>query len=309
MRTAAVGFVALALAACNQPSETRDAPVPRAEAEAAAQPSKPAAVSAADRLAQVLAAQPEAVKARYQYRHPQQTLEFFGVEPGMTVVEALPGGGWYTKILLPYLGPEGQLIGADYALEMFPLFGFFSDEQLKAKETWKEDWTAEAETWRDDQSAKVSAFVLGSLPEENGGTADVFLFIRALHNLARFEDQGGFLTAALENAYAALKPGGIVGVVQHHARPDMPDEWASGNNGYLKKAFVIERMEAAGFEFVAESDININPGDQPTTEDIVWRLPPTLVTSRENPELREKLTAIGESNRMTLKFRKPAESK
>ena len=96
-----------------------------------------------------------------------------------------------------------------------------------------------------------------------------------------------------------------MGVVQHHARDEMPDEWATGANGYLKKQFVIDQMEAAGFEFVAESDINANPKDQPTTEDFVWRLPPSLVTSREDPELRKKMLAIGESNRMTLKFRKP----
>src|SRR5512134_710260 len=79
-----------------------------------------------ERLAAVLAAQPPEVQARYQWRHPRETLEFFGIAPGMTVVEALPGGGWYTKILLPYLGPQGSYIGADYAADMWPLFGFFS---------------------------------------------------------------------------------------------------------------------------------------------------------------------------------------
>jgi predicted methyltransferase len=190
---------------------------------------------------------------------------------------------------------------------MFPLFGFFSDEQIEAKETWVEDWTAEAKEWAGEDAAAVSAFVLGSLPEEMAGTADAMLFIRALHNLARFEDEGGFLTAALADAYAVLKPGGVVGVVQHEARPDMPDEWADGSAGYLKQAFVINAFEEAGFELAAESDINANPADQPTADDVVWRLPPTLATSREDPELREELQAVGESNRMTLLFRKPAE--
>ena len=85
----------------------------------------------------------------------------------------------------------------------------------------------------------------------------------------------------------------------------MSDEFANGSRGYLKKAFVISVAEAAGFEFVGESDINANPNDQPTEEDIVWRLPPTLATSRDNPELKAELEAVGESNRMTLKFRKP----
>jgi predicted methyltransferase len=85
----------------------------------------------------------------------------------------------------------------------------------------------------------------------------------------------------------------------------MPDEFADGSRGYLKKGFVIAAAEKAGFEFVAESDVNANPKDQPSEDDIVWRLPPTLGTSGEDPELRAELEAVGESNRMTLKFRKP----
>jgi predicted methyltransferase len=257
------------------------------------------------RLASVLADQPEELQARYVYRHPQETLEFFGIAPGMTVVEALPGGGWYTKILLPYLGQEGAVIGADYSLKMYPLFGFFSEEGLKEKETWVTDWTAEASEWAGDEGAAVSAFVLGALPREMKGTADAVLFIRALHNLARFEKEGGFLAYALDNAHDLLKPGGIVGVVQHMARDEMPDEWAGGQNGYLKKQFLIDQMEAAGFEYVADSDVNMNEKDQPADSDIVWRLPPSLATSRDNPELKAEMEAIGESNRMTLKFRKP----
>ncbi|NCF61786.1 MAG: methyltransferase [Gammaproteobacteria bacterium] len=256
------------------------------------------------RLASVLADQPEEVQARYVFRHPQETLEFFGIAPGMTVVEALPGGGWYTKILLPYLGQDGAVIGADYSLKMYPLFGFFSEERLKEKETWVTDWTAEANEWSSDEGASVSAFVFGALPEEMKGTADAVLFIRALHNLARFEKEGGFLTDALNNAHELLKPGGMVGVVQHMARDEMPDEWAGGQNGYLKKQFLIDRMDAAGFEFVAGSDVNMNDKDQPADSDIVWRLPPAFATSRDNPELKAEMEAIGESNRMTLKFRK-----
>ena len=257
------------------------------------------------RLASVLAAQPGEFQVRYQYRHPQETLEFIGIEPGMTVVEGLPGAGWYTKILLPYLGSDGQLIGVDYAREMFPLFGFYSEEQLKSKETWSEDFIAQAKDWAGDDGAQVSAFVFGSMPDELKGKADAVVFIRVLHNLARFEAEGGFLTAALRNAYDALKPGGIVGVVQHHARDGMPDDWASGARGYLKRDFVIAQMEEAGFELVAASEINANEKDQPTEEDIVWRLPPSLATSKKDPELKAKLEAVGESNRMTLKFRKP----
>ena len=102
-----------------------------------------------------------------------------------------------------------------------------------------------------------------------------------------------------------LKPGGIVGVVQHHAPDTASDEWANGSRGYLKKGFVIAQMQAAGFEFVASSDVNANSNDQPGAEDVVWRLPPSLRGAKDDAELTAKMLAIGESNRMTLKFRKP----
>jgi predicted methyltransferase len=259
----------------------------------------------AERLGAVLADQPESVQARYEWRHPAETLGFFGVEPGMTVVEALPGGGWYSKILIPYLGAEGALIGVDYSLEMYPMFGFFSDEILESKKSWVSDWTAEAGEWRGDDGAAVSGFVFGSLPEQMKGTADAVLFIRALHNLNRFEGQGGFLTTALQNAFDVLKPGGIVGVVQHQAAEDKPADWANGAMGYLKKSTVIAAMEKAGFELVGESTVNENPKDQPGSKDVVWRLPPTLSIEDDNEETADAMRAIGESNRMTLKFRKP----
>ncbi|MGI9230067.1 MAG: class I SAM-dependent methyltransferase [Gammaproteobacteria bacterium] len=257
------------------------------------------------RLDEVLAAQSEDIQARYVYRNPKATLEFLGVKPGMTVVEVLPGGGWYSKILIPYIGPEGALIGADYPYDMLPKFGFYSDEQLAKRKTWTTDWPVEAGSWYDRDAADVSAFVLGTLPAELHGKADVILFIRALHNLHRFENDGGYFTTTLREAYAVLKPGGILGLVQHQAAEDMPDDWAQGGKGYLKKSLVIAKLTEAGFEFIDESPINHNPKDQPTTDDIVWRLPPNYFTSRKDAELHAKYEAIGESNRMTLKFRKP----
>jgi predicted methyltransferase len=188
---------------------------------------------------------------------------------------------------------------------MYPLFGFFNEEQLKKQASWAQQFTADAQEWGGEGGAGVAAFVFGSMPKAMQGQADAVLFIRALHNLARFEGQGGFLTAALKEAYDVLKPGGIVGVVQHWAPDAMSNDWAGGSHGYLKQDFVIQRMEAAGFEFLGASDINRNEKDQPGVDDIVWRLPPTLATSRDNPELRAEMVAIGESNRMTLKFRKP----
>jgi predicted methyltransferase len=284
------------LAACNPASETKT--------EAATSTAKEQGTSATT-IAEVLSLQTPEVQARYSARNPQQVLEFFDLKPGMTVIEALPGGGWYSKILLPYLGSEGHLIGADYAADMFPKFGFFSEERLEAKKTWVQTWTAEAEEWRNDGDAKVRAYQMNSMPSGMNGTVDAIVFIRALHNLARFENDGSYLTETLSEAYQALKSGGIVGVVQHKAPDDASDEWADGSKGYLKESFVIERMQAAGFEYVGSSDINLNPADQPTADDIVWRLPPSYATSGDNVELKATYAAIGESNRMTLKFRKP----
>jgi predicted methyltransferase len=313
IRILSAASLAALLAACQQ-SET---PATSGTAEPAddaaiesvdsAAPPAPAAVVdvAGDSLAAVLAAQPAEARARYANRHPAETLEFFGIEPGMTVMEALPGGGWYTRILAPYLGTEGTLVGVDYSTALFPLFGFMSDEDLQAKETWSTDWVAEASAWFDTLVADIEAFQFGSLPERFEGEMDAVLMIRALHNLARFEDEGGFLSAALADTAQALKPGGVVGVVQHMAPEDAPDDWANGGAGYLKKSMVIASFEAAGFELVAESAINENPLDQPTVDDVVWRLPPTLSGSRDDPEAAAAMQAIGESNRMTLLFRKP----
>ena len=264
----------------------------------------PASAANSDRLAAVLAVQPDDAQARYKYRHPQETLEFFGIEPGMTVVDVLPGSGWYTKILLPYLGKEGRVIGADYTVDVWLGIGYDSDEFIGKRKTWIRDWTARAKTWGNDDSADVSAFVLESLPESMYGTADAVMFVRALHNMAYTTPDATHLSAALHDAYAVLKPGGIVGVVQHHGRDNMPDAWADGEMGYLKKGYVIEMMETAGFELVDESDINANSKDMPTTEQFVWRLPPGY-SGADTPEAKAKVDAIGESNRMTLKFRKP----
>ncbi|MEM6935672.1 MAG: methyltransferase [Pseudomonadota bacterium] len=257
-------------------------------------------------LTRVLADQPDEAKARFASRHPEETLTFFGIEPGMTVVEALPGGGWYSKILLPYLGADGKLVGINYSAEMWPLFGFFDEEAVEGFKVWTETWPKQAEEWRTEDSASLAAYEFGKLPADAAGTADAVLLVRAMHNMRRFEDQGGYFTGAIADAFNVLKPGGVVGIVQHQAPDDWSDEWAGGGRGYLKKADVISAMEAAGFEFVAESAINENPKDVPGESDVVWRLPPTFNGTGDDPEMRAKVAAIGESNRMTLKFRKPA---
>ena len=258
------------------------------------------------RLAKVLKAQPEELQARYPSRHPQQTLEFFGIEPGMTVVEVLPGRGWYSPILVSYLGSDGMLIGADYRLEIWPNFSFGTPEYIARKRAWVEEWPATAAEWKGEDGASARAVRIGNIPDDLDGTADAVLFVRAMHNLSRFESEGGFRSAALEDTMAVLKPGGVVGIVQHEAPAGTPDTWADGSRGYLNKDTLIKQMKAAGFEYVGSSAVNNNPADVPGESDIVWRLPPSLMTSRNDPEKRAEYEAIGESNRMTLLFRKPA---
>jgi predicted methyltransferase len=261
----------------------------------------------AQRLAGILAAQGEDHKARHAARNPAETLQFFGIEPGMTVVEALPSGGWYSRVLLPYLGSDGRLIGANYPMSLFEQFGFATEEFMADLVTWVEDFPSDAAEWCSEDCASVSGFFFGSRPAELDGTADAVLFVRALHNMARFQNEGvdDFLDQAMADAYAVLKPGGVLGIVQHAAPADADDGWTTGAAGYLKEAFVIAQAETAGFEFEATSDINANPADQPVEGDVVWRLPPAMGTTEEGSEERAAMAAIGESNRMTLKFRKP----
>ena len=258
-----------------------------------------------ERLAAVLALQPEERQARYDQRHPQQTLAFFDIAPGSRVVEVLPGAGWYSPILAAYLGAEGELIGVDYPMSIWSNFSFASEEFIARREQWVDTWPATAADWPGDEKAVVTANRFDTLGDELSGTVDVVLFIRALHNLNRFESVGGFRTQALTETLRILKPGGMVGVVQHAAPEAADDSWADGSRGYLKQAQVIALFEKAGFEWVAESAINANPKDIPAESDIVWRLPPSYNGARDDPERKAAMDAIGESNRMTLLFRKP----
>lgn len=292
------GAAALVLFACSQSA----APPPETAQSAAGQ-GVPAAASA--KLDAVLAAQPEEIKARYDQRHPKETLEFFGVQPGMTVVDTLPGPVWYTGILLEYLGPQGKVIAADYSAEMWTKFGDYSPDP-KEKQNWPADTVAKLNEKRGPESPAVGAFQYGSVPDELAGTVDVVLMVRAVHHFLRLEDQGGYMTQALADLKKLLKPGGIVGVEAHRAPESHSDASAKGDRGYVKQSAVIAAFQKAGFELVDQSEINANPKDQPSESDVVWRLPPTLATSKGNPELEAQMKAIGETDRMTLKFRKPS---
>jgi predicted methyltransferase len=219
------------------------------------------------------------------------------------VVDTLPGEVWYTGLLLPYLGAEGKVVAADYSPEMWTQFGDYSPDP-KEKATWPADYVAKREASRADGDAAIAALQYGAVPDDMAGKVDVVLAIRALHHFMRLEAKSGYLTQALADMQKLLKPGGIVGVVQHRAPEGSAETWATGDKGYVKQSAVVAAFEKAGFELVEASEINANPKDQPTESDMVWRLPPTLATSQDNPELKAQMEAIGETDRMTLKFRK-----
>jgi predicted methyltransferase len=242
-------------------------------------------------------------RSRDASRHPVQTLSFFHVWPGMKVAEALPGGGWYSEIIANYLGADGALYGINYNDSMWPMFGFFTPERI-------EEMSARTAAFPEmlnelsDNGITAGGFTFSTAPESLNGELDRVLFIRALHNLARFEEQAGTLSEALSLSFDLLKEDGMVGVVQHRAPENADDAWADGSAGYLKQSFVIAAFEQAGFELVASSEVNANDKDQPTSNDIVWRLPPSFNGSADDPEKRAAMEAIGESDRMTLLFKK-----
>lgn len=247
-------------------------------------------------------------RSRDAERRPVQTLSFFEIKPGMKVAEALPGGGWYSQILAPYLGKEGALYGINYNDDMWARFGFFSDErivQMTARTAAFPGMIAEFT----DNGIMTGGFTFNTPPDDIKGTLDRVLFIRALHNLNRFEAEAGTMAEALKVTYELLNDDGMVGVVQHRAPEENSDDWAVGSAGYLKQSAVVSAFENAGFTLIASSEINANSKDKPSEDDIVWRLPPNLSGSADDPEKRAKMQAIGESDRMTLLFKKRSDKK
>ena len=243
-------------------------------------------------------------KARDQYRNPAKTLAFFQIEPGMKVAEALPGGGWYSKILADYLGGKGALYGINYADDMWPRFGFFSEDRIKNFIARTTEFPGMISEFTDNGIA-TDGFTFATIPSTLNGTLDRVLFVRALHNLNRFEAEAGTASQALKASYDLLKPGGMVGVVQHRLDENAGAEGANGQRGYLKQSQVVEAFKSAGFELVATTEFNANPKDQPSESDVVWRLPPSLNGVKDNEQKKKAMLAIGESDRMTLLFKKP----
>jgi predicted methyltransferase len=242
-------------------------------------------------------------RARDEQRHPAHTLAFFQVAPGMTVAEALPGKGWYSNILANYLGAEGTLYGVNYPDKIWPMFSFATDDLVKERIALTKQFPKRIEEFT-DSGINVRGFTFNTVPADVLETVDRVLMIRALHNLNRFEPTTGMLSQALAAVRAMLTSDGLVGVVQHRAPASADDAWADGSRGYLKQSQVIATFEQAGFELVSTSEINANPRDKPGPDDMVWRLPPSLGASKDDPTHEAAMKAIGESDRMTLLFRK-----
>jgi predicted methyltransferase len=231
----------------------------------------------------------DAFKQRDQYRHPVETLAFFGIEPDHTVVEVWPGAGWYTEVLAPYLQEDGELY-----LAHFPES---SDVEYftRSRNAFLKKLADNPDVY---SNVVVTEFGPGvGAPIAPPRTADRVLTFRNVHN---WLDQG-FAQDAFSAFYVALKPGGILGVVEHRAKPGTSVAEMK-ETGYVTEAYVVDLAKRAGFELLASSEINANPEDAADHPAGVWTLPPTLKLGDKD---REKYLNIGESDRMTLKFRKP----
>ncbi len=224
-------------------------------------------------------------------RHPIETLAFFGITPTMIVLEVGAGGGWYTELLAPLLAAKGKLVvaGPDAlgpADKMSTVYGKRLDLNLAKSPALF------------GNVERTSIGELEGLKLADDGSVDLAVAIREMHNWVRRNEATAYLTAI----HAALKDGGTFGVVAHRAKPDAkPAE--SAENGYLPEAFVIEQVTAAGFELVEKSELNANPKDTTDHPKGVWTLPPNF---RLGDTDRAKYAAIGESDRMTLRFKKVA---
>lgn len=241
----------------------------------------------------------EANRARDAWRHPYESLTFFGLKPGMTVLEIAPGGGWWTEILAPYAKATGGRYMATAA-------DLSNPELSEAAKTGRANFAAR---WADKPE------IFGTVELVNFGARTTSLgapnsvdFVLTARNVHNFMAQGRN-DELFAQFYAVLKPGGTLAVKEHRANPGAQDPKAE--SGYVTEAYVIEAAQHAGFELVGKSEINANPADTKDHPFGVWTLPPVKQTAPRgqpaNPAFdRTKYDAIGESDRMTLRFRKPA---
>ena len=229
--------------------------------------------------------------ARDRYRHPQEVLTFFGIRPDMTVIEIWPSGGWWTEILGPLLHDSGKYYAALYPSQApnAPAYAKRVESQYDAKLAARPDVYGRV--------IKAAVLAPGYTNPAPKGSADMVLTFRNVQNWAK----AGVADQMFKTFYDVLKPGGVLGVTDHRARPGTPFE-KQVESGYLTEDYVIGLAQAAGFKLAAKSEISANPLDTKDHPRGVWTLPPTLALGDQDPD---KYLAIGESDRMTLKFVKP----
>lgn len=253
-----------------------------------------ACTSAGSDIQTVLSSEQRDIKqaARDSYRHPAETLAFFEVEPDMHVVEIWPGGGWYADILVPLLREKGQYYAAHFFVDAdAPKYFVNSREKFQNKVDSDPGFAnVKMTSFHPTKEVKIA-------PD---GSADRVLTFRNVHNWYMSSNDAG-VEGAFKAFYKALKPGGILGVVDHRM-PESFDMQEKKRSGYVKQSYVIKMAEKAGFKLVAKSEINANPKDTADHPRGVWTLPPRLALGDED---KAKYQAIGESDRMTLKFVKP----
>ena len=225
-------------------------------------------------------------QARNASRHPVETLAFFGIQDDMTVVEISPGGGWYTEILAPYLRDNGSLYEANYDADA-------AEEYYRRNaKKFLEKLAADPEVY--DRVVPTVFDPPKKLAAAPPGSADLVLSFRNLHNWM----EEGSSAEAFAAMNTILKPGGMLGIVQHRQNSNTPQD-PTADSGYVREDYVIALAAAAGFSFAARSNINANPKDTKDHPEGVWTLPPTFELGKTD---RDKYASIGESDRMTLKF-------
>jgi len=274
----------------NEAEKARWTPELKKEAQALADKSYASGKEAIKAAATSKARKPGSAD-RDKYRHPVETLDFFGFKPTMTVLEYGPGEGWYTELLAPALAKKGKLVvtNGDPNGPQEERGTFYAERVKLMLESSPEMFGKVETVVVDPKAPKIAG---------KDGQVDMAIIMRSLHGMFN----AGKLDEWLAAIHASLKPNGVLGIEQHRAAPDAKPE-ESAKKGYLPEKWVIERIEAAGFKLAGKSEINANPKDTKDYADGVWALPPTLKGGDKD---REKLVSIGETDRMTLKFTKVA---
>ena len=245
---------------------------------------------AADRLRAVISGDHREAgnKARDRYRHPFETLSFLGISPAMTVVEIWPGRGWYTEILAPFVKGKGRYYAAGWDRDSK------SDFVQRLLRGYRDKLSARPDLYGEVIVTELSRNKTDIAPP---GTADMVLTFRNVHNWMK----RGYERTIFEAMFTALRPGGVLGLVEHRGDPEVwPDPQAL--SGYVNEETVIDIAEDVGFRLLAKSETNANPKDTKDHPKGVWTLPPSLRLKEQD---RDKYLSIGESDRMTLKFVKP----